>query len=90
MARKVVRKQLEIIDPDVVICGSREVFDFAKEIFGTPEESLPIEGGKSVSCFRANDMLFLDFYHPACRKSREFLYDFSVGVFRNLKSSAFC
>lgn len=86
-AKEVVQKQLDIIDPNVVICGSREVFDFAKQIFGSPEESLPMNDGTTVSFFCANQMVFLDFYHPACRKSREFLYQFSVEVFRTLKAS---
>lgn len=87
VTKSIVRKQLDIIAPHFVICGSREVFDFAKEIFQAQEGSLPINSGNAISYFKFNKMIFLDFYHPACRKSREFLYNFSVEVFRTLKNN---
>ena len=87
-AKEVVQKQLDIIMPDIVICGSREVFDFAKQIFAAQEGTLPLSGGKTISYFEANQRIFLNFYHPACRKSREFLYNFSAEVFRTLKNSS--
>ena len=87
IAKEVIQKQLDIIDSDIVICGGREVFDFARQIFGTQEKTLSMNGGKTISYFKSNGKIFLDFYHPACRKSREFLYDFSAEVFRTLKNS---
>ena len=89
-AKEVIQKQLDTIAPDIVVCGSREVFDFAKQIFDAQEDTLQIGSGKTVSIFRANGMVFLDFYHPACRKSREFLYHFGAEVFRALKNRDLC
>ena len=82
-ARNVIREQIELIQPNIVICGGRQVFDFAKEIFAAEEKHILSED-RDVFYFKANGVLFLNFYHPACRKSREFLYNYSADVFQTL------
>ena len=74
-AKNVIREQIELIQPNIVICGGRQVFDFARVIFAAEEKHI-LSGEKDVLYFKANDVIFLNFYHPACRKSKEFLYDY--------------
>ena len=82
-AKNVIREQIELIQPNIVICGGRQVFDFARVIFAAEEKHI-LSGEKDVLYFKANDVIFLSFYHPACRKSKEFLYDYSADVFQTL------
>lgn len=83
VAKKVIREQIELIQPNIVICGGRQVFDFARLIFAAEEKHI-LSGEKDVLYFKADDVIFLNFYHPACRKSKEFLYNYSADVFQTL------
>ena len=58
-------------------------YDFAKEIFGAEEQRL-LAGDRDISYFKSVGALFLNFYHPACRKSREYLYNYCADVFQSL------
>ncbi|MGN0627754.1 MAG: hypothetical protein ACI4IT_07500 [Oscillospiraceae bacterium] len=82
-AKKVLCEQIKLIEPNIVICGGHQVFDFAKEIFGAEEKHITARD-KEILYFKFGKAVFLDFYHPACRKSREFLYNYSVEVFQTL------
>ncbi|MBP6886831.1 MAG: hypothetical protein KBC20_02045 [Oscillospiraceae bacterium] len=81
---EVLRKEITYINPDVVICGGKKVFDFAKKIFGGEEQELPITGAFKANYFQTDNSVFLSFYHPSCRKKRRDLYDCSAEVFRTL------
>ena len=79
---EVLRKEVAYIGPDIVICGSREVFDFAKNIFGDELKSLSASDSPKTDYFQTDGMLFLNFYHPAYYyKKREDLYNNSAETF---------
>lgn len=82
---EVLRKQTVYISPDVVLCGGRQVFDFAKNIFGGEVQTLDLSGSTKTSYFKVSNTLFMDFYHPSCRKKREDLYNYSAEIFNALK-----
>ena len=84
VALEVLRKEIAYIDPDIVICGSNQVFNFAREIFGGEVQTPPLTGSLKTNYFRVGNSIFLDFYHPSCRKKREDLYNFSVVIFNAL------
>lgn len=84
VALEVLRKEIAYIDPDIVICGSNQVFNFAREIFGGEVQTPPLTGSLKTNYFRVGNSIFLDFYHPSCRKKREDLYNFSVDIFNAL------
>ena len=88
-ARDVIRKQIELIQPNIVICGGQQVFDFAKTVFGAEEELLPT-GDRDILYFKSNGALFLNFYHPACRMSKDFLYNYSADVFKAILEKGLC
>ncbi|MGI5935347.1 MAG: hypothetical protein ACOX7I_00855 [Oscillospiraceae bacterium] len=83
-ALEVLRKENAHIGPDIVICGSDQVFDFAKEIFGGEAQTLSLTGSRKTNYFRVGNSIFLDFYHPSCRKKRKDLYDYSAEIFNAL------
>lgn len=83
VAKDVIQKQIKLIRPNIVICGGQQVFDFAKEIFGAEEQRL-LAGARDILYFKSGGALFLNFYHPACRKSREYLYNYCADVFQSL------
>lgn len=85
--RKTLLREIDIIKPDVVVCGGKmEVMNFAKEIFvPNTEGSVPV-GGDEVCYFKYHDIVFVDFYHPSCRKGYDFMRTYSKDVFAALKS----
>lgn len=66
----ILRRELEIIAPDVVLCGSSTVFEAALELYGLgadacvtePSQTLP---GRSMRYAVDGGMVFIDFFHPA-------------------------
>lgn len=80
--QKVLEKELEIIKPDIVICGS--TYWLIKEIFDGQAKQLTHSNGKQVEYFQRGNVTFLEFYHPANRKKTETQYDFAWDVFEAL------
>ena len=74
--KEVLKNELAYVEPKIVVCGSTEVYEFAKKIFESDAEKTIVTSKKTVRVFSYQNMKFVEFYHPACRKSREFLYDF--------------
>lgn len=84
LVRDVLRTQVSYIDPEIVVCGSAEVFDFAKQIFESDLEKTIDTSMKKVRIFEYQGIKFIEFYHPACRKSREFLYEFCQEIAKQI------
>lgn len=84
--KSVLKKQIDIINSNYVVCGGREVFDFAKQIFNGEEQTLLISNELNINYFKTDNNVVLNFYHPACRKNREFLYNYSHSVFSKIIS----
>lgn len=82
--RDVLRTQVSIIEPEIIICGSSEVYDFAKEIFGVNLQRTIDTSKKKIRVFEYQGIKFIEFYHPACRKGREFLYEFCQDVAKQI------
>ena len=81
-APEVLRKEIEYINPDLVICGSRQVFDFAKKIFDGEIQTLSVKDSPKTDYFRKDNSIFLDFYHPAdYYKERKEIYNNSMETF---------
>ena len=78
--KAVLRQEIKIISPKIVLCGGKQVFDFAKEIFTAEKEFVLHISSKDLHCFLSNSAAFIEFYHPSCRKSREYLFDFAKEV----------
>lgn len=83
--REILKKEIEIIQPSVVICGSRQTFDLAKYIFGGDSYCLTLQDGKDFEFFKNEDTLFIDFYHPSCRGRNRTLYEYAKLRFTALK-----
>lgn len=64
-----IRKEIGIIKPDVVVCGSLEVFDFAVKIYNKAkkeEKEIMLSDGSSLKYFKHENTVFINFYHPSC------------------------
>ena len=84
----VLREEINMAEPTVVLCGGQQVFDFVCRIHRLENcRPLTIEtpGGRLVEYIPAWDMVYVNFCHPACRKSREAMFDFAADVFAALK-----
>ena len=83
---EVLKKEIDIIKPDVVICGSNQVFDFAQEIFNEGVLELELSNGDIFRYFKSQKTLFLDFYHPACMGSIEKYYNYAKLRFEAIRT----
>lgn len=83
--REVIREELHFISPSVVLCGGSQVFYWAAKIYDARTDSFTTESGKQIGYFRVGDTLFVDFLHPACRKSRVASFNHAADVFALLK-----
>ena len=81
----VIREEVRIIEPEIVICGGRETFDFAKGIFQGQEKGILLADGNTLSYFKAQGTLFIDFYHPSCRGAINKLYDYALKRFNAIQ-----
>lgn len=81
----VIQKEIAYIEPDVVICGSEQVYNLAKGILKGNENNCKLESGEEFTYFKSGEVIYLNFYHPACRKSRKSMYDFAVSRFNAIK-----
>ena len=84
--RKVLREEIKLISPDVVLCGSADwcVFECAKNIYGSETQQLEVSGSQSIEYFCVDNTIFIPFYHPAARNQRKYLYDYSANIFKAL------
>lgn len=85
--RGVLREQLYIAAPSVVLCGGDAVFDWARQLFDGFEvtvQTAATEGGRMVQYFTMRETVFVRFYHPACRKSREAMFDYAEDVLKTV------
>ena len=65
-----ISRELELIKPKVVICGS--TFDIVKKIFGS-ENFHEVEGSDGY-LFRFGEIVFINYWHPASRFPAKLLY----------------
>lgn len=85
-ARFVVRDEISLINPDVVICGSNQVFDFACNIYNEKSETIATKKNNKLNYFKYGKTVFVSFYHPSCRKGREMVFDYAEDIFEALKT----
>lgn len=84
----IIREELLVAEPTIVLCGGQQVFDFVGRLHrseGTPPLTFTTSNGIAVEYIPAYDYLYVNFYHPACRKSREAMFDYAADVFTGLK-----
>lgn len=82
--KDVLKEEIEMINPTVVLCGGRQVFDLACNIFEGQEEKIETKGGNIVSYFKHNKAIYVSFYHPSCRKSRKSMFYYGADVFETI------
>ena len=84
--QQVLRREMEIISPSAVICGSRVTFDFAQKVFNGLVCKAALPDGKTFDHFEKNGTIYIDFHHPSCRGSNEALYHYAQVRFAALKT----
>lgn len=84
---KLLRDEICMIDADVVICGSQEVYDFAASIWKGEKEEITTKGGNALCYFKSGKTVFVKFYHPACHKKREAMFDYAKDIFEAIKDN---
>lgn len=84
----IIKEQFSLARPAVVLCGGVQVFDFALEVFQMRKDEIRVlytANNNKVNYFVFDGMIFVCFYHPACRKSREKMFDYAADVFQEIK-----
>lgn len=87
--KKVLQTEIEIASPTVVLCGGKEVFDFAIRIFGSKDsriETIMTPSCNNVDYFRSINTVYVSFRHPSSRYSRENQFMFAKDIFIALKT----
>lgn len=85
--KETLLRQIDIIKPAVVVCGGKtDILDFAQKLFVPNTESSVSVGTESIRHFKYHDIIFVDFYHPSCRKGYEFMRRYSKEVFASIKN----
>lgn len=82
--RSVLKEQMYLAVPEIVVCGGRQVYDYAKAIFGGDEKCFDLPSGDKLEFFRDHDTVYVNFYHPAYRKSTLCAYNMAVERFGEL------
>lgn len=80
---KVLDDEMHAIGPDIVICGGEDTYNYAQSVFKGEEYecSFPVGDDDITLYIDRNRRIYLNFYHPACRKSKKDMYDFAVDKF---------
>ena len=73
-----LKYEMSLLKPKIVICGSQEVYDFARNIFGVERDIVEIT---ETNAFESNGMLFVKFRHPACRGKRKDQFEYAKKIF---------
>lgn len=84
----IVREEIHIAEPTVILCGGQQVFDFVFKLYHTDAGECPTfitPKEKVIPYIPVGNMKYVNFYHPACRKSREGMYEYASDVFEGLK-----
>lgn len=85
----VIREEIFTAEPTIVLCGGRQVFDFVGRLHrseGIAPLTVTTSSGITVEYIPTADFLYVNFFHPACRKSREAMFDYAAEVFAALKN----
>lgn len=89
--REILRKQMDILAPKIVLCCSQDVFNIAVytylgEINYPYQKESNVIVGKSVEFAKMNGSIYINFYHPQYYgKSDEMLTRFALETFEQLK-----
>lgn len=79
---ELLRKEMDVLAPQVVICGG--TFDFAREIWGQGAQVEMLPSG--AACFFADGRLFLQFVHPMWYSvNRSILFAYAKTVFADVR-----
>ena len=80
--REYIKNQVEIYNPDLIICGGTGDM-FIKNILDLDSESWTYVS-KYLRYLIYNDKLIVDTYHPACRKRKKDLFENIVLPIRDI------
>lgn len=82
--KDIVQEQIEVYDPEVIICGGTAKWldpDYDEQVY------IDTENAGQFGCYKLGNRLIIDVYHPACRISySEYVNSISALVNRNIKS----
>ena len=76
----ILREEMDLVDPQIILCGSFDVFQIAREVFcnnSDPVHSIQSEKSRGSTfywMYTRDDRLLLNFYHPACRGKKDLFY----------------
>lgn len=78
----ILKKEIEIISPDIVLCGGVQVFDFAKKMYAAQSVN-----SSNLEYFLVNKTVFVKFRHPALYwRKRKNHYDYAADIFKQMKT----
>ena len=69
-----LKKELEILNPNMIICTSGIIYDFVLRNYPADELTV-IPGHNSIRYHQKTDTLIFASYHPSARKSNATIYD---------------
>lgn len=69
--KEFIRKEIGIIDPELIICGYTFYLDVFEEIFSEFNKN-PLDPDRFL--YKLKNYLIIDFWHPAGRSSKHMLY----------------
>jgi hypothetical protein len=81
--KEMLEYEFSLINPNIVICGSQDVYDFAKNIFGVDKYINEII---EIDAFESGDKIFIKFKHPACRGEKKNQFVYAKKIFKELSS----
>ena len=82
--KKEIIREIELIDPDIVICGGSIILNSLdeisnKQIIKNPSDLISYYYSDAIG---KKERLFIDFYHPACRYPRVLMYYGVVNLYQ--------
>ncbi|MGH9451903.1 MAG: hypothetical protein ACRD11_15440 [Terriglobia bacterium] len=79
-----IRSEIEIIEPDVIICCGPSVYESVGKILKSTEA---LFSPNRLRYFKWASCIVVDYYHPAYRVSDAMLYSYLIGELRELLPS---
>jgi len=77
--KDLINEELDIIQPDIIICGG--TFQIVKNII--PGDGLSRQLGPDNRCFKNGNSIWIDYYHPSARYPRALMYYGLMSIYQN-------
>ena len=80
-----IRKEIELVDPDIIICGATYDYCVKAGLFDAPQEVAVLKDFGSRKVLRYGKRIILDCYHPSARISYEKVEKFFKEALQHVK-----